>query len=99
MMHEGRQLNARPFSLECGFAAQVLLEGMKLADQEAACRHQRACCFGEDEGEIGNVLKHQVASDQVHRLVSAGPGLREIGGGERHRLAKAFGPGLRQHPF
>ncbi len=96
-MHECRELDALLILLKRGFAAQVLFERVELADKQVARGGQGTRRFGEDKGEICDMFKHQVAGDQIRRLVGTRPGLREIGFGEGHRGTESLGPGLRKH--
>jgi hypothetical protein len=99
MMHKGWNFDSCLIALKHGSCAQVLFERVQFAHEQASRRNQTAKRFREDEGQIGDVLKHQVAHDQVNRLIGTWPWVREIRDSEGNMVERQFRLCPRDHTF
>ena len=94
-MHERRKLDARLLALEHGFGAQVLFERVQFTHEKVPRVHQCTAGLGEDKRQIVDVFEHQVADNEIHRLIRSRPSLRQIGDREAHIGVEHLGSGLR----
>ncbi|MEI9865841.1 MAG: hypothetical protein WDN00_15060 [Limisphaerales bacterium] len=76
-----------------GHASCVLPERVQLADEEHSAFHQHARGFREYRLQLLHVFQHQIAGDEIGRLIGARPALGDVGEGKRDvRQVPAFFP-------
>jgi hypothetical protein len=84
-------------SPEIGFRALVLPERMQFRNKEPPSCDEDAISFGKDKREIAYMLEHQVAGDQIHRPLFAGPPLRQVCHDKADITGAQFLSGLLDH--
>src|SRR2546430_2171572 len=70
---------------------------MQFAKEESSLSNQDPKRFREDEREIANVFKHQIAYDQIIRLTFAGPRPSNVSHFETYVIQSQFIFGLPNH--
>jgi len=69
VMYERWNYGGFLISFEIGLDTLILPERVQLTNKELPARHQSTKGFRKNEGQIANVFEHEVAHDQIERLI------------------------------
>jgi len=85
--------------LKLGLRPLILPERMQLANEEAASVDQSPKRFCKDEWQIGNVLKYEIADDQIDGLIFTWPRRGYVRDAEYHVARGEFRFSFIEHAF